>query len=54
MAIKIYLEKLYDRIQWDFIDVSIQAAGILNLLKKVIMSAITGSTMQVLWNGVPT
>ncbi|KAK5811354.1 hypothetical protein PVK06_026683 [Gossypium arboreum] len=48
MIVKIDLEKAYDRIRWDFIDKSIQAAGIPDFLRKVIMSAISTSTMQIL------
>ncbi|KAK5775934.1 hypothetical protein PVK06_043890 [Gossypium arboreum] len=54
MAIKIDLEKTYDRVRWDFIDSSLQAVDIPNFLLNVIMSAISSSTMQVFWNGVPT
>ncbi|XP_040952745.1 uncharacterized protein [Gossypium hirsutum] len=54
MAIKIDLEKAYDRVHWDFIETSLQAVGIPLFLLNAIMSAITTSTMQVLWNGVPT
>ncbi|KAK5772623.1 hypothetical protein PVK06_048916 [Gossypium arboreum] len=45
---KIDLEKAYDKVRWDFIDKSIQAAGIPDYLRRVIMSAITTATMQVL------
>lgn len=54
MAIKLDLEKAYDRVSWEFIDASLSAAGIPIFLRKVIMSAISSSTMQILWNGVPT
>ncbi|KAH1055847.1 hypothetical protein J1N35_033912 [Gossypium stocksii] len=54
MAIEIDLEKAFDRVHWDFIEASLIAAGILNILIKVIMNAISLSSMQVLWNGVPT
>ncbi|KAK5811979.1 hypothetical protein PVK06_027373 [Gossypium arboreum] len=46
MAIKIDLEKAYDRVRWDFIDASFQAAGIPDFLRNVIMSSISNSTMQ--------
>ncbi|KAA3453866.1 reverse transcriptase [Gossypium australe] len=54
MAVKLDLEKAYDRVSWDFINASLIAAGIPLFLRNVIMSAIYSSTMQVLWNGVPT
>ncbi|KAA3460632.1 Retrovirus-related Pol polyprotein LINE-1 [Gossypium australe] len=54
MAVKLDLEKAYDRVSWDFINASLSAAGIPLFLRNVIMSAISFSTMQVLWNGVPT
>ncbi|KAA3459823.1 Retrovirus-related Pol polyprotein LINE-1 [Gossypium australe] len=54
MAIKLDLKKAYDRISWDFIDASLVAAGIPEFLRKVIMDAISSSTMQILWNGVPS
>ncbi|KAK5835942.1 hypothetical protein PVK06_011666 [Gossypium arboreum] len=54
MAIKIDLEKAYGRVHWDFIEKSIQVVGIPDYLHRVIMSAITIATMQVLWNGIPT
>ncbi|KAA3467445.1 reverse transcriptase [Gossypium australe] len=54
MAIKIDLEKAYDRVRWDFIDTSLQAEDIPSYPRNVIVSAISNSTMQILWNGVPT
>ncbi|KAK5824581.1 hypothetical protein PVK06_019362 [Gossypium arboreum] len=54
MAIKIDLEKAYDRVRWDFVEASLIATGIPSHLIKVIMNAIMLSSMQVLWNGVPT
>ncbi|KAH1097426.1 hypothetical protein J1N35_014347 [Gossypium stocksii] len=54
MAIKLDLEKAYDRVSWEFIDASLIAVGIPTFLRKVIMSAIFLSAMQILWNGVPT
>ncbi|KAA3463577.1 LINE-1 reverse transcriptase isogeny [Gossypium australe] len=54
MAIKLDLEKAYDRVSWEFINTSLTAAGIPLFLRNVIMSAISSSTMQILWNGVPT
>ncbi|KAA3453051.1 Retrovirus-related Pol polyprotein LINE-1 [Gossypium australe] len=54
MAVKLDLEKAYDRVSWDFINASLSAAGIPLFLCNMIMSAISSSTMQVLWNRVPT
>ncbi|KAK5811200.1 hypothetical protein PVK06_026524 [Gossypium arboreum] len=54
MAIKINLEKAYDKVRWDFVEASLNAAGIPSYLVKVIMNAILSSSMQVLWNGAPT
>ncbi|KAA3486878.1 LINE-1 reverse transcriptase isogeny [Gossypium australe] len=54
MAVKLDLEKAYDRVSWDFINVSLTAAGIPIFLRNVIMSAISSFTMQILWNRVPT
>lgn len=53
-VIKIKLEKAYNRVRSKFIDASLHAAGIPNIIHHVIMSAITSSSIQVLWNGVPT
>ncbi|KAA3460795.1 reverse transcriptase [Gossypium australe] len=54
MAIKLDLEKAYDRVSWRFIEVSLEAAGVPEKIRKVIMNAISSSTMQILWNGVPS
>ncbi|KAA3472337.1 Retrovirus-related Pol polyprotein LINE-1 [Gossypium australe] len=54
MAVKLDLEKAYDRVSWDFINASLIAARIPFFLRNVVMSVISSSTMQVLWNGVPT
>lgn len=54
IVVKIDLEKAYDRLRLDFIDASLKVAYILTFLSEVIMDAISGSTLQVLWNGVPT
>ncbi|KAA3459207.1 reverse transcriptase [Gossypium australe] len=54
MAIKLDLEKAYGRVSWDFISASLEAVGVPEFLRKAIMSAISSSSMQILWNDVPT
>lgn len=54
MTIKIDLEKAYDRVRWDFIDTSLHAASIPRFFINVVMLVVTNSSMQILWNGVPT
>ncbi|KAH1121552.1 hypothetical protein J1N35_004712 [Gossypium stocksii] len=53
MAIKIDQEKAYERVNWEFIDASLRAAGIPEYLINVIMPSISNSTIQVMWNGAP-
>lgn len=48
MAVKIYLEKTYDRVCWDFIKASLKAAGIPNMFINFIMFIISNSIMEVL------
>lgn len=45
MAIKIDLEKAYDKVRWDFVEASLRATSTPDFLMKVIMSAITIMTM---------
>lgn len=54
MTIKLDFEKAYDMISWDFIDTSLVVAGIPEFLRKVIMDAISSSSMQIFWNGIPS
>ncbi|KAK5772898.1 hypothetical protein PVK06_049200 [Gossypium arboreum] len=48
MAIKIDLEKAYDRVRWEFIEASLRAAGIPDYLINVIMPSISNVSMQVM------
>ncbi|XP_074266552.1 uncharacterized protein LOC141589827 [Silene latifolia] len=54
MAIKIDLEKAYDRLCWDFIRDTLNDMCIPAYLVDVIMECVTTSRMQILWNGEPT
>ncbi|KAA3489433.1 LINE-1 reverse transcriptase isogeny [Gossypium australe] len=46
MAIKINLEKAYDRVSWEFIDASLRVAGIPSILLMLLCH------LSVMWNGV--
>lgn len=52
MALKIDLEKAYDRVSWDFIEDTLEDASVPYRLARVIMSCILSSSMQISWNGV--
>ena len=54
MAIKVDLEKAYDRLNWSFIFETLQLAGILTQLSRFIMECVTTTTMSMLWNGEVT
>ncbi|KAH9769016.1 reverse transcriptase domain-containing protein [Citrus sinensis] len=51
MAIKVDLEKAYDRLNWSFIFETLQLAGIPIQLSRLIMECVTTVTMSILWNG---
>lgn len=48
MAIKLDLEKTYERVSWEFISASLIAAGIPVFLQNVIMPSISSSSVQIL------
>lgn len=54
MAIKIDLEKAYDRLRWSFIQDTLVELKLPDSLNKVIMECITTPSLQILWNGEPT
>lgn len=54
MAIKVDLEKAYDRMSWDFIEKTLSLAHFLTLMIRIIMRCITTPTYRVLWNGEPS
>ena len=54
MAIKVDLEKEYDRLNWGFIEDTLKDVGIPIKMLSVIMRCISSSSMRLLWNGQPT
>lgn len=51
MAIKVDLEKVYDRLSWSFIHETLVETGIPNDLINILMECITTLRMNVLWEG---
>ena len=51
MAIKVDLEKTYDRLSWEFIEETLAFVGLLTNFIRIIMECITSGSMQILWNG---
>ena len=51
MALKVDLEKAYDRLSWNFIMDTLVDIGILGRLINIIMKCLIGITMQISWNG---
>ena len=54
MAIKVDLEKAYDRLSWSFIRETLIAANLPNDLVRVIMDCIEITSLNVMWNGRAT
>lgn len=50
MAIKVDLEKAYDRLRWDFIEDTLSNVGFPQPFIRVIMECVSSSSMQLLWN----
>ncbi|KAL4291711.1 hypothetical protein GQ457_14G003420 [Hibiscus cannabinus] len=51
MTIKVDLEKAYDRLEWDYIEETLHAAGLPELIIDRIMYCVRSVTTQVAWNG---
>lgn len=51
MAVKIDLEKAYDRLKWNFVRDTLRDIGIPEPLVSIIWQCISSSNMRVLWNG---
>ena len=54
MAIKLDLEKAYDKLNWNFIRSTLLDMRLPQLMVDVIMRCISSCSMRVLWNGEPT
>ncbi|XP_074287668.1 uncharacterized protein LOC141612819 [Silene latifolia] len=54
MAIKIDLEKAYDRLRWDFIEHTLTDMNLPILFINTIMECVSTTSMQILWNGETT
>lgn len=55
MLLKLDLEKAYDRIRWDFLEDTLNAANLpedwVRWIMRWIMQCVTGPSMTLLWNG---
>lgn len=51
MALKVDSEKAYYRVRWDFLEDTMVDVGFPSVIIHLIMSCVTSSSMQVLWNG---
>jgi len=54
MAIKLDLEKAYDRLSWSFIHDTLSHMRIPEQLIAVIMHCVSSCSLNILWNGEPT
>ncbi|CAA7025018.1 unnamed protein product [Microthlaspi erraticum] len=54
MLLKLDLEKAYDRIRWDFLEDTLQAARLPASWIQWIMQCVSGPDMTILWNGEKT
>lgn len=54
MLLKLDLEKAYDRIRWDFLEDTLQAAKLPEMWIQWIMQCVTNPEMSLLWNGERT
>ena len=54
MAIKVDLEKAYDRLNWSFIFETLQLTGLPIQLSRLIIECVNSASMNILWNGEVT
>lgn len=51
MLLKIDLEKAYDKLEWSFIESTLNAFRVPPMLTKLILSCLSSASMSVIWNG---
>ena len=51
LLFKIDLEKAYDKVNWDFLRLSLQDFGFPHMVIELIMCCVTSSSLSFLWNG---
>jgi len=54
MAIKLDLEKAYDRLRWDFLHSTLLKMQLPDLLIRTIMQCVSTCSLNILWNGEPS
>ena len=54
MIIKIDLEKAYDKLNWNFLEETLQDLYLPVQISRLIMQCVTSSSMKLLWNGTTT
>lgn len=54
MAIKVDLEKAYDRLNWGFLFDTLKDVGFSDHMTSIIMTCVSSCRMRVNWNGEPT
>lgn len=52
--IKVVLDKAYDRMEWGFVDQTLEDAGLPVKLRDVIMQSISHGSCRLIWNGETT
>lgn len=51
MAIKVEMEKAYDRVSWPFLNAILKGMGFPDNWISLIMDCVSSTTMSLLWNG---
>ena len=51
MALKLDMSKVYDRVEWEFLEVLMQHLGLGEKMRKIIMSCLRSVSYSILFNG---